>query len=64
MNVFCSSIEEEIQKKFSTTANCFLSKETKLVHLCFERPLISYSSFQDIIELIALRWEERKFFFF
>ena len=62
MNVFCSYIEEEIKKKFSISVDCFLSKMKNLVHLYFEQPLISYSNFQDIIELITLQWEERKYF--
>ena len=51
-------VEDEIKKHFKIDINVSISKK-KLIHFSFEKPLVSYSFFQDIIELVSLRWEER-----
>ena len=42
---------------------CLSIKKKKLVDFPFIRPLISYPFFDDIIEFVGCRWEERRNFF-
>lgn len=41
----------------------FVSKQKVLVNFAFNRPLISYLFFDDIIDFVSCQWEERTFFF-
>ena len=62
MNVFCTCIKGEI-KKVQYWGRYFHFKDEKLVHFAFNESLVSYHFFHDMIELVSLRWEERKIFF-
>ena len=63
MNTFCAYIQDEIKKHFKIEVDVFVSKKKMLVHFSFEKPLLAYPFFQDVIELVSLRWNKRKLFF-
>ena len=63
MNVFWIYIQEKIKNTFDIDVNVFVSKSKKLGHFSFEKPLVPYSFFHSVIELVTLRWDERKVFF-
>ena len=62
MNIFCCYIRNELSKKFKIEVDVFMSKK-KLAHFAFYKPLISYSFFDEIIDFVVCRWEERINFF-
>ena len=62
MNVLTAYIENEIEKRFDICVTCFISKKKKHVHFCFNRLLVPYPYFRDMIDLIKDRWKERKYF--
>ena len=45
MSIFCRCLSDSILKKFNIEADVFVSKKKKLVHIAFEKPLISYYFF-------------------
>ena len=64
MNIFCRCLSESIFKRFNIEADVFVSKRKKLVHIAFERALISYYFFDELINFIEHYWHERKYFFY
>ena len=63
MNIFCSNIKEVIFKKFRVEVDVFISKKKMLVYFAFDKPLVSYPFFHDIINLVFSCWREQKKFF-
>ena len=63
MNIFCKSLSESIFKRFNIEADVFASKKKKLGHIAFERSLISYYFFDEIINFTEHYWHEHKYFF-
>ena len=63
MNISCTYIQDEIKKHFKIEVDVFASKKKKLVHFPFEKPLLKYPFFQDVIELVSFRWNKRMLFF-
>ena len=62
MNIFCKCLSESIFKMFDIEADVFVLKEKKIVHIAFERPLISYYFFDELINFIEHYWHEDKHF--
>ena len=66
MNVFCHCLASSIFKKFKVEAEVLVLKtkqKKKIVHVAFEKALISYYFFDELINFVEQYWEERKYFF-
>ena len=63
MNIFYKCLSEPVFKRFNIEADVFVSKKKKLVHIAFERPLISYYFFDELINFIEHYWHEHKYFY-
>ena len=62
MIIFSKCLSESIFKRSNIEADVFVLKKKKLVHIAFERPLISYYFSDELINFIEHYWHERKFF--
>ena len=52
MNRFCQCFSDSIFQKFRTETEVFVSKKkkkNKTVHIAFEKPLMAYSFFDEIL---------------
>ena len=54
MNIFCCCIKEELSKKKKRKSSCILLSVGRLLVILF---------FDEIIDFVSHRWEERKNFF-
>ena len=52
---FCRCLSDSLIRKFHVEAEVFLSKK-KIVHIAFDRPLISYDFFDEMISFIEHYW--------
>ena len=52
-----------LKQKFNVEADVYVSKKKKLVHVSFLNPLISYSFFDELVELIEKYRNKRKIFY-
>ena len=63
MNSFCRHLRVSLSQRFSIDVAVCVSKKKKLVHLSLEKPLLSYHSFEEIIQFVNDVWQKRKLFF-
>ena len=63
MNRFCQCLLDSIFRKFRIEAEFFVSKKKKNAHIAFEKPLLAYSYFDEIVSSIEQYWLRRKLFF-
>ena len=52
-----------MSQRFNIDVDAYVSKKEKLVHISLVKPLLSYRSFEEIIELVKNYWQKRKFCF-
>ena len=62
MKVFCHYIRKAILEMFHLDVDVYVSRKKGLVHFAFNKPLSSYSSFDNVIEFVSDEWRKRKFF--
>ena len=61
-NFFCQCFSDSIFRKFSIEVEVFVSKKNKIVYIAFEKALMPYSFFDEIISFIEQYWSRRKLF--
>ena len=64
MKVFCCFLKEETWKKFSISADVFISKKKKKnhIHKPFKKSFSNHECFNKILKFISGEWEKKRFF--
>ena len=63
MKRFCWYLQDSIFRKFRIETEVFVSKrENKIMHIAFEKPLMAYYYFDEIVRFIEQYWLRNHFF--
>ena len=63
MKAFCCYIKDKIQNEFQINVNVFVSRRMKHVPFAFERLLMSYPFYDELIKLVYEKWDQIRNFF-